>query len=182
MMPIAIIALSALVPRIAISTIASKIAASSDVPTSHKCSAVRARITRATGSVALTRKILGCGGFLGASLLMAASTLLDNPVLAVVSLALASFCNDLTLPGAWSACMDVGGSYAGTLSGTMNMVGNAGGALASAVAPYILNLSNQNWNNVIYVAAGIYFIGTFFWAVVDPVTPIESDSHTGAMG
>jgi MFS transporter, ACS family, glucarate transporter len=143
---------------------------------------VSARITRATGSVALTRKILGCGGFLGASLLMAASTLLDNPVLAVVSLALASFCNDLTLPGAWSACMDVGGSYAGTLSGTMNMVGNAGGALASAVAPYILNLSNQNWNNVIYVAAGIYFIGTFFWAVVDPVTPIESDSHAGAMG
>jgi hypothetical protein len=64
----------------------------------------------------------------------------------------------------------------------MNMVGNAGGALASAVAPYILNLSNQNWNNVIYVAAGIYFIGTFFWAVVDPVTPIESDSHAGAMG
>jgi MFS transporter, ACS family, glucarate transporter len=137
-----------------------------------------AKLSRVTGSIGATRKLLGCGGFLGAAMLMAASTLLENPVIAVVALALASFCNDITLPGAWSACMDVGGPYAGTLSGTMNMMGNAGGALASAMAPYILRASGQNWNNVIYVAAGIYFVGTVFWALVDPVTPIESTHAT----
>jgi MFS transporter, ACS family, glucarate transporter len=143
---------------------------------------ISARMTRATGSVGLTRKILGVGGFLGACVLMALSTFIADPVIAVVALALASFCNDLTLPGSWSACMDVGGPYAGTLSGTMNMMGNAGGALASAMAPYILRWSGLDWNYVIYVAAAVYFCGIFFWITVDPVTPIESDSRAHAMG
>ena len=68
--------------------------------------------------------------------------------------------------------------YAGTLSGTMNMMGNLGGAVASAAAPYILNFANQDWNKVLYVAAGVYFVGTFFWLTVDPVTPIEkAEAH-----
>jgi ACS family glucarate transporter-like MFS transporter len=93
----------------------------------------------------------------------------------VVALALASFCNDITLPGAWASAMDVGGSFAGTLSGTMNMMGNAGGALASFLAPQILNLTGENWNAVIYVAAGIYFVGIIFWAFLDTVTPITHE-------
>ena len=69
--------------------------------------------------------------------------------------------------------MDVGGRNAGTLSGTMNMMGNLGGALASALAPYILRFSGGNWNGVLYTAAAVYFAGTFFWLAIDPVTPID---------
>jgi sugar phosphate permease len=132
-------------------------------------------LSRRTGSIGATRKLLGCGGMFGACALMASSTFIGDPVLAVVALALASFCNDLTLPGAWAAAMDVGGSYAGTLSGTMNMMGNAGGFVASVVAPYILRMANDNWNAVLYVAAAIYFIGIFFWVALDPVTPISNE-------
>jgi len=45
----------------------------------------------------------------------------------------ASFGNDLAMPGGWGACMDVGGKYAGTISGTMNMAGQIGGALGPIV-------------------------------------------------
>jgi len=132
-------------------------------------------LTRLTGSVTATRRLLGCFGFLSAASLIVLSTLISNPIYAVVALAFASFSNDLVMPGSWGACMDVGGRNAGTLSGTMNMAGNLGGAVASAVAPYILNLANNDWNKVLYVAAAIYFLGTFFWIAMDPVTPLETN-------
>ncbi|MDQ1470916.1 MAG: transporter, family, glucarate transporter [Bryobacterales bacterium] len=131
-------------------------------------------LTRMTGSVTATRRLLGCTGFLSASGLIVLSTFIGNPILAVVALAFASFSNDLVMPGSWGACMDVGGRNAGTLSGTMNMMGNLGGAVASAAAPYILGFSHDNWNVVLYTAAAVYFLGTFFWLTLDPVTPIDS--------
>jgi ACS family glucarate transporter-like MFS transporter len=133
-------------------------------------------LTRLTGSVTMTRRILACTGFLCASGLLVVSTLLANPVAAIVAMAFASFSNDLAMPGAWGACMDVGGHYAGTLSGTMNMMGNAGGALAPVVAGYILKNTHENWNLVIYLAAAVYFVGAFFWLALDPVTPLEREA------
>ena len=46
---------------------------------------------------------------------------MNDPLLAMLAIGLASFSNDLVMPGAWAACMDVGGKYAGSLSGAMNM-------------------------------------------------------------
>ena len=136
-------------------------------------------LTNLLGSTTAARRALGCGGFLGASSLIVLSTFIADPILAVVALALASFSNDLVMPGAWGACMDVGGKYAGTLSGAMNMMGNLGGAVASTVIPYLLVATGNDWNIVLYVAAAVYFVGTFFWLTVDPVTPLEpSTVHT----
>jgi ACS family glucarate transporter-like MFS transporter len=132
-------------------------------------------LTRLTGSVTMTRRVLGCIAFLGASSMIVLSTMLHNPVYAVIAFALSSFSNDLAMPGSWGACMDVGGRNAGTLSGTMNMCGNLGGALASVAAPKLLGWAHDDWNAVLYVAAGVYFIGTFFWILMDPVTPIDKE-------
>jgi ACS family glucarate transporter-like MFS transporter len=132
-------------------------------------------LTKLTGSVTMTRRLLGCLAFLGASSMIVLSTRLQNPVYAVIAFAFSSFSNDLAMPGSWGACMDVGGRNAGTLSGTMNMSGNLGGALASAAAPYLLAWAHEDWNAVLYVAAGVYFMGTFFWLFMDPVTPIDRD-------
>ena len=136
-------------------------------------------LTNLLGSTSAARRMLGCGGFLGASSLIVVSTFIADPILAVIALAMASFSNDLVMPGSWGACMDVGGKYAGTLSGAMNMMGNLGGAVASTAAPYLLRATGNDWNVVLYVAAGVYFLGTFFWLTVDPVTPLEpSTVHT----
>jgi len=89
----------------------------------------------------------------------------------------ASFCNDLVMPGSWGACMDVGGKYAGTLSGTMNMLGNFGGACLPTVVGLILQWTHNNWSVAFYVSAAVYFCGSFFWLVMDPVTPIEAEGH-----
>jgi ACS family glucarate transporter-like MFS transporter len=85
----------------------------------------------------------------------------------------ATFFHDLTTPGAWGACMDVGGKYAGTLSGSMNMMGNFG-SLASPIAMgYILKYTNNNWTWCLYSVAAAYLLGTLCWPRMDPVTPLE---------
>ena len=69
--------------------------------------------------------------------------------------------------------MDVGGRYAGTLSGAMNMFGNLGGTLTPIVIGYILRETN-NWNLTFYVSAAIYAAGGVLWRFLDPVTPVDS--------
>jgi len=44
--------------------------------------------------------------------LVLVSTTLHNPLFAMLAIGLASFSNDLVMPGAWTAAMDVGGKYA----------------------------------------------------------------------
>jgi nitrate/nitrite transporter NarK len=67
----------------------------------------------------------------------------------------------------------VGGKLAGTLSGTMNIMGNFGGALYPVATGYILRQVAGNWDLPLYVSAAVYFCGIFLWLALDPVTPIE---------
>ena len=89
------------------------------------------------------------------------------------AIALASFCNDLVMPHAWASAMDIGGKYAGTLSGAMNFWGNVGGGLGPLGIGYILSWTNNNWNLTFYVSAAIYAAGTIFWLLLDPTTPLD---------
>jgi MFS transporter, ACS family, glucarate transporter len=126
-----------------------------------------ARLAMATGSVPRSRQYVAYAGFLGASSFLVLSTRMHDPVLVVVSIAMASFCNDMVMPGAWGTAMDVGGVYCGTLSGAMNMWGNLAGALAPVVIGYLLKWGHQNWDLTFYVSAAIYLMGIVCWAFLD---------------
>ena len=71
--------------------------------------------------------------------------------------------------------MDVGGKYAGSLSGSMNMMGNLAGFVAPPLGGYILQATNNDWNTFLYVMAGVYAVGTLCWPFIDPTTPIDHD-------
>jgi ACS family glucarate transporter-like MFS transporter len=141
------------------------------------CGLISGPVARLTHSVARTRKLMACLGFTGASVLLIVSVHLANPVAAMVAMGFASFCNDLVMPGSWGACMDVGGKYAGTLAGTMNMLGNFGGMVSPTAIGFILHATHGNWDTTFYVSAAVYFCGSFFWLLMDPVTPIEAEAH-----
>jgi ACS family glucarate transporter-like MFS transporter len=74
---------------------------------------------------------------------------------------------------AWSTTMDVGGKFAGTVSGAMNMWGNIGGALSPLAIGYILAWTNNNWNVTFYVSALVLVLGIFCWMFLDPVKPFD---------
>ena len=142
------------------------------------CGSISAPLARWIGSVVAARRWLAGIGFLGAASCLALSVTIRDPLLAMLAMGVASFCNDLVMPPSWGACMDIGGRLSGTLSGSMNMMGNFGGALAALVIGYVLSWSNHNWNLAIYVAATVYFLGTFCWLRLDPVTPLEPPAGT----
>ncbi len=136
-----------------------------------------AKLARMVGSVSRSRKILSCTGFAGGALFLVITAQLHDPLLAMAAMGMASFCNDLNMPGAWGSCMDIGGKYAGTVAGSMNMMGNLAGFAAPAVGGYILQHYNRDYNLFIYVMAAMYVIGFIAWPFIDPVTPIERDAH-----
>jgi MFS family permease len=114
--------------------------------------------------------MIGCTCAAGFLLLFPA---IPNPYVAMVILGMASFSNDLLMPSAWATCMDIGGKHAGTVSGSMNMMGNLFAALSAPSVSYILDASNRNWNIVFYVGAGFYLLGTLSWAYIDPRERLE---------
>ena len=138
------------------------------------CGLMTPRVVQATRSVARARRIFALPGFTGASVLLISSFYIRDPLLAMLAMGLASFCNDLTMPGSWSTCMDVGGKYAGTLSGSMNMMGSIGAAVAPLVIGIILDTSGRNWALTFWISGIIYFLGGLCWLWLDPVTPIET--------
>ncbi|MCZ2148723.1 MAG: MFS transporter [Bryobacterales bacterium] len=142
------------------------------------CGFISPRITHITGSVKRTRRILGSLGFLGAGVMLILSIQLHDPLYAMICMGLASFCNDLVMPGAWAACMDIGGSYAGTLAGSMNMMGNLAGFVAPLTGGLLLDMTKKqtgasDWNLFLYMMAGVYLLGTIVWPFIDPVRPLE---------
>jgi ACS family glucarate transporter-like MFS transporter len=130
------------------------------------------RIARATGSVARARRIVAITGFVGASICIFVFTGIADPVRAMMVLGLAGFFNDFVMPAAWAGTMDIGGRYAGTVSGAMNMMGSIAGASSVLVVGYLLAWTG-NWTLTFYVSAGIYLVGAVCWLFLDSHTPVE---------
>ncbi|MEK7403528.1 MAG: MFS transporter [Acidobacteriota bacterium] len=130
------------------------------------------RVTRWTGGVAPARRLMAYIGACGACSMLLLHIALRDPFWSMVAMGMASFANDLLMPGAWGACMDVGGKYAGTLAGSMNMMGNFAGGLAPVIVGYVLQATGSSVLNF-YMMAGIYLLAALSWRFIDPVTPLD---------
>ena len=131
------------------------------------CGLCSASLDRRLGSVALTRRVLGVGGMGLAGVMLLVSMKLTAPIASVLAIGMAAFFSDLSLPGAWGACMDVGGRHTGALSGSMNMLGQIGGAIAPMAVPLLLAATHNNWTVNMALFALSYFLGALCWAFVN---------------
>ena len=157
-----------------------------------------AALARRLGGTGRARRSLGCTGLCGAAVMLLASVWLQQHatgaasvtfgVAALVAMGLASFGNDLSMPGSWGACMDIGGRHTGSLAGSMNMMGNFGGALSPVVVPWLLarfatpGSTDPNWSVAFLLFAAVYAVGGLAWLFIDPVTPLEGDPTARARG
>jgi len=139
--------------------------------------ALTPRLVKRFGDVARVRRSLGATGCALAGLMLLLSVRLKHPVLAMAAMGCSCFGNDMAMPGSWAGCMDLGGRFAGTLSGLMNTWGCLGGLLAPWTIPYILQAAGNNWAVVIQVIAGCYFIAALSWLGIDAVTPVDQPEN-----
>ena len=127
------------------------------------------------GSAATVRRALGSAGCGLACVMLLVSITFKDPLWAMLAMGVSCFGNDMAMPGSWTAVMDLGGRFAGTLGGFMNMIGMIGGLLAPYTIPRILEAAGNNWNVPIVVLAGAYFIGALAWLGIDPVTRLDTE-------
>lgn len=132
--------------------------------------AARAQRRGATSMAA--RRRIGMFGLSLAALCLVVAAITSRPLLAVAVISLAAFGNDLALPGAWTACMEVGGRFTGTVSGLMNMVGNVGGFLSPIVLGYLVGRTGA-WSAGFYLTALLYATGVACWWALASARPLE---------
>ncbi|MGC2662076.1 MAG: MFS transporter [Bryobacteraceae bacterium] len=140
------------------------------------CGMLTPFIVRRLGSVNRARRFIAVTGFAGAAAMLLVCIHMRSPLPMIGFLGLASFCNDITMPGSWAACMDIGGKYAGTVSGSMNMMGNLAGFVAPVVGGYILQVTGGKYEPFLYSMAIAYALGALCWPFIDPTTPLELQS------
>lgn len=164
------------------------------------------RHVRRTGDRKWGRSLYGVIGFAGAGSCYVVAILgarSGNMWVFAAGVAMSGFFNDLTMGASWAVCQDIGRRYAAIVSGFMNMIGNLGGVTtlivtaaimkaqvaareaeaavagtslddarrAGEIEGYMINLS-------LYALA--YFVGVFFWLMIDARKPIVPDEEPRA--
>jgi len=140
------------------------------------CGFLARHICDRIGGVRAGRRAIAFTGMVAGAMLLWTVTRIQDPLAAMLVMGLASYSMDLVMPCAWNACMDIGGRYAGTVSGSMNTTGNLAGFCAPVIGGFLLDRTGNDWNLLIYMMAGVAAFGALFWLFIDPVTPIEETS------
>jgi len=126
------------------------------------------------------------GGYTLAGLCILATGFTTSVWQAETLLCLGFLVNDLTVPIIWAVCVDVGGRYAGTVSGLMNMIGGFGAALSPFLLPRVYERLHAHYDNLLcwrFIFAGLavsWLLGAMCWIFIDaskPLFPEESVAH-----
>jgi nitrate/nitrite transporter NarK len=124
-------------------------------------------LARRAGGLKLARCGVGVFGYAGGAVTLFAVALVEDNRAAALLLALALGFQTFTVSAAWAVCLDVGGKYAGVVTGCMNTVGNVGGAIAPLVVGYTVKSWNS-WTAPFYVMSAVFVFGAAMWLLLDP--------------
>jgi ACS family glucarate transporter-like MFS transporter len=112
---------------------------------------------------AWSRRGPALGGFLLASLALAALTRATTPEAAVALFTLATFGTEMTISPSWAACIDLGGGRSGSVSGAMNMVGNLGAFVSSSAFPALARWNGGDASLYFLLAASLNLSAAYLW-------------------
>ena len=113
------------------------------------------------------RRIPAMTGLVAAGVLLALAATLEDNTLALVCLGTSFGSAELILAVTWATALDMGGSAAGVVSGTMNSLGQVGGALA----PWLIGMMvdrTGSWEVPLLVSAAYYVVSALLWLAIDP--------------
>lgn len=124
------------------------------------------RLAKRVG-IRMARRAPALVGLLSAGVFLALAATIEDNALALVCLGVSFGCAELILAVTWATCLDIGGSAAGVVSGTMNSLGQVGGALA----PWLIGLMvdrTGSWELPLLVSSVYYGVSALLWLAIEP--------------
>jgi ACS family glucarate transporter-like MFS transporter len=119
-----------------------------------------------TGRKRLFRAVFPIAGDMTAGICMFCIPFCKTPTQATVLLCLASAGHDFGQPINWATIVDVGGRFAGTAFGFINMVGNIGNTIQPPIGGWIQ--VHFGWNTLFFTYAFVFATGASLWFFIDP--------------
>jgi MFS family permease len=89
-----------------------------------------------------------------------------NPDWVVVLMCVAGGAYDFGQGASWASIVDIGGRYAGSATGFINLVGNMGNAVQPYIGAWIFG--RYGWDTLFAVYAGVFLVAASTWLVIDP--------------
>jgi MFS transporter, ACS family, glucarate transporter len=123
-------------------------------------------MVRRTGRKRLWRAVFPVTGYSTAAAAMAAIPFVKSPVSATVLLCLANAAVDFGQGANWASIVDIGGSYAGTATGFINMIGNMANFAGPVVGQWIFH--GIGWGALFAAYATAFLIAASMWAFIHP--------------
>lgn len=128
----------------------------------------------------IPRRAIALFGFAATAVLLFGVTKAGSVTSAVVMLALASFCSDLTLPISWNACVEIGRRYTATVAATMNMFSGLAGFAAPVIGGIILSRVAGAWEPFIMIMAAAACVSAVCWLFLNPDKLAERNNEANA--
>ena len=143
--------------------------------------AISDAIVRRTGSKRLGRAILPMAGYTLAAAAMLGVRLTENPWQATALFCVAAAALDFGQGANWATIVDIGGRYAGSATGFVNMFGNLGGnALQPIVGAWIF--THLGWNALFLTYAATSLAAAGLWLFINPNRRFYLESPQQARG
>ncbi|MCP9762343.1 MFS transporter [Lacihabitans soyangensis] len=120
------------------------------------------------------RRYVGMFGLVMAGICMIIGSFSQDTSTAIIFLALGLAFKDFTLPVSWAAATDIGGTNAGSVSGTMGLAGQMGSAIMASAFGYILTQTGS-YELPVRIIGLIVILGGLLWFRIDASKPLVQE-------
>jgi MFS family permease len=133
-------------------------------------------LVRRTGWRRFGRAIFPITGCSVAAAAMLGLRFVETPGQAVALMCVAAAAYDFGQGANWASIVDIGGLYAGTALGLINMIGNMGNFIQPPTGEWVLR--TWGWPTMFVVYTGAYLAAATMWIAIDPRRKFyEKDEH-----
>ena len=129
-------------------------------------------LLKRTGRITFARRTVAATGFFIAGLTIPVAVLVSDPIISIMFFSLSLFAIELTVGNSWAVTLDIGGSYAGSLSAVMSMFGNIGGGVYAVLMGYIVTAFG--WEMAFFGLASFAILGGILFCCIDISRPLHA--------
>lgn len=128
------------------------------------------RLSRAYG-LRFGRRLVGSVSLALSALMILIAAVTTGKAIGVAALALGYGVMDCMLPSSWANCLDIGGRYAGVVSGAMNSIVQVGCFLSTVLFGHLVGKWGD-YNAPLFILAAMLLASAVLFSRIDPTQPL----------